>query len=137
MLVDGLLIYLQTIAVTWLVYRGAHLSMPPPQAPRLFDSLAVLGIMVLTAWLYFALTESSARQASLGKRVLRIMVIDAAGGRIAFGQATRRFWLKIFSLGWLLIPFSNRPAMPYLLSGILVIDRGSLNRQPAVSTGPL
>jgi uncharacterized RDD family membrane protein YckC len=49
--------------------------------------------------LYFALMESSARQATLGKRLIGIKVTDAQGRRIGFGRALARFFAA--SLSWL------------------------------------
>lgn len=53
-----------------------------------------LGLLVnlVGRWLYFALMESSASQATLGKRAMGLIVTDGKGQRIAFGQATGRYF---------------------------------------------
>jgi uncharacterized RDD family membrane protein YckC len=43
------------------------------------------------SWLYFALSESSAWQATLGKRLLGLYVADAAGEPVDFWRASLRF----------------------------------------------
>jgi uncharacterized RDD family membrane protein YckC len=53
-----------------------------------FDTNAGGIIWTARAWPYFAGLESSAWQASLGKRVLGMVVTDGAGRRISFGRAT-------------------------------------------------
>lgn len=63
----------------------------------------ILGIVV--SWLYFALMESSANQATLGKMALSLVVTNEQGGRISFGQATGRYFAKILSALILLIGF--------------------------------
>lgn len=45
--------------------------------------------------LYFALTESSSLQASLGKRVLRLAVVRETGGRLAFSSSLLRTASKL------------------------------------------
>jgi uncharacterized RDD family membrane protein YckC len=57
---------------------------------------AILVILILQ-WLYYALMESSNKQATLGKLALGIVVTDLSGGRISFGRATGRYFGKIIS----------------------------------------
>ena len=51
-------------------------------------------VRVLVVWLYFALLESSAGRATLGKRLMGLTVTDAIGGRISFLYAAIRFVFK-------------------------------------------
>lgn len=75
---------------------------------------------------YCTLLESSARQATLGKQVVGILVTSRDGARIGFGRATARFVAKLLSaftlfLGYLLIAFTaRRQALHDLLAGTLV-----------------
>lgn len=64
-------------------------------------------------WLYEALLTSSSWQGTIGKRVLRLKVVDEAGSRIGFGRATGRFFAKIlssmfFCIGYIMIGFTER-----------------------------
>jgi uncharacterized RDD family membrane protein YckC/type II secretory pathway pseudopilin PulG len=73
------------------------------------DYLAAIAL----AWLYYALTESSARQATIGKRAVGIVVSDTAGHRITFAHATGRAFAKLlntltFGIGWLLAAFTEQ-----------------------------
>ena len=52
---------------------------------------------IVFAWLYFALMESSAQQATIGKKMLKLKVTDEAGGRISFKRANARYWAKLLS----------------------------------------
>jgi uncharacterized RDD family membrane protein YckC len=68
---------------------------PPSEAdPRLV--IIMVTIFIMLTWLYFAISESSKMQASLGKRLFRIMVVDVQGNRITFFQASLRFFGKLF-----------------------------------------
>jgi uncharacterized RDD family membrane protein YckC len=64
-------------------------------------------------WLYEALLTSSSWQGTIGKKVLRLKVVDEAGNRIGFGRATGRFFAKILSsmfmcIGFIMIGFTER-----------------------------
>ncbi len=43
-------------------------------------------------WVYMAFMESSAHQATIGKKALKLKVVDTKGNRISFGRASFRFW---------------------------------------------
>ena len=58
--------------------------------------IANLFIIAIT-WMYYAVMESSAKQATLGKLALKLKVTDMDGGRISFGNATGRYFAKIIS----------------------------------------
>lgn len=49
----------------------------------------------LPTYLYFALSESSVQQATVGKRLLGLRVTDTAGKRISFGRALLRTIVKL------------------------------------------
>jgi uncharacterized RDD family membrane protein YckC len=71
-----------------------------------------VAIKLLLAYPYFALMESSSRQATLGKIAMDIKVSDIDGNRISFGRATGRYFLKtasatLFALGYV-VSFSDR-----------------------------
>lgn len=73
---------------------------------------ALMAQTVLT-WLYFAACESSAWQATLGKRALGIRVTDLAGSRISFLRATGRYFGKLLSafmlcFGFLMVAWTQR-----------------------------
>ena len=80
-------------------------------------------------WLYWAGLESSGLQATLGKRVVGLMVTDMAGQRISFGRATGRYFGKILSamlfyVGFLMAAFTDKKqALHDMLAGTLVVLR--------------
>lgn len=49
----------------------------------------------LPTWLYFAWSEQSTLQATIGKRVFRLFVTDIGGDRIAFSRAMLRTVIKL------------------------------------------
>lgn len=91
----------------------------------------ILGAMVglFSYWLYFALFESSAKQSTLGKRVLNLYVTDLSGNRISFGRATGRHFAKLISSATLLIGYmmagwtEKKQALHDMIAGTLVMRR--------------
>lgn len=81
----------------------------------------------LLHWLYFALMESSSRQATLGKMAIGIMVQDYEGRRISFLRGTGRYFGKFLSafilgLGFLMAGFTRRKqALHDMLAETLVV----------------
>jgi len=88
-------------------------------------ALALFSIVV--RWLYFALMESSAWQATLGKKALGLRVTGMDGQRIGFGRATGRYFGKILSaltlmVGFMMAGFTPRKqALHDMIAGTLVV----------------
>lgn len=84
-------------------------------------------ISVALTWLYYTILESSAWQATPGKRALGIKVTDLEGHRIGWGRANGRFWSKILSglilgIGYLMIAFTPRKqALQDIIASTLVV----------------
>lgn len=87
-----------------------------------FFRLGMLGCM-----LYWSLMESSSKQATLGKQLMGIRVVDMEGHRISFGRAAGRALVKglisnIFAIGYLITLFTkNSQALHDLIPGCLVL----------------
>lgn len=75
----------------------------PKEDPESFGLIDVINIVI--GFLYYAVQESSAAQATLGKRALGLKVTSLDGGRISFGSATGRYFGKILSAIILLIGY--------------------------------
>ena len=80
-------------------------------------------------WLYYALFESSSRQATLGKMAAGIIVTDYDGGRISFGRASGRYWGKMVSalilmIGFIMAGFTERKqGLHDIMAGCLVLNK--------------
>ena len=88
--------------------------------------ISMLAVAV-AGWLYFALMESSARGATLGKMALGLRVVDLNGERIGFGRATGRYFGKLLSglilgVGYIMAAFTQqKQALHDIIAGSLVI----------------
>jgi uncharacterized RDD family membrane protein YckC/predicted RNA-binding Zn-ribbon protein involved in translation (DUF1610 family) len=91
------------------------------------DSHGLFSLAV--AWLYFALLESSTKQATLGKMVIGIVVTDERFHRISFARASGRFFGKFVSLliigiGFIMAAFTQRKqALHDMLADTLVVQK--------------
>jgi len=92
---------------------------------NILNILNILGIVIF--WLYFALMESSVKQATLGKMALGLMVTDLNGQRVSFARATGRHFAKIISgltlcIGYVMAGFTRRKqALHDMIASCLVI----------------
>jgi len=123
-----------------LTLDGLVLSIPI----FLLALIPVAGIVLIVVgrWLYFALLESSAAQATLGKRAMGIKVTDGAGNRISFGQATGRYVGALLSrlilyIGFMLAGWTERKqALHDLMANCCVVFRDVEPGQPLPSLRP-
>jgi uncharacterized RDD family membrane protein YckC len=101
----------------------------PSALAAALGAVSVAGRIAL-AWLYFAGTESSERQATFGKIALGLAVEDGTGGRLAFGRATRRLAAKLLSLAPLGLGLAlaaasrRRRALHDVIADTVVVRRG-------------
>ncbi|HEX3155785.1 MAG TPA: RDD family protein [Candidatus Angelobacter sp.] len=91
------------------------------------SAFVYIALAFVGQWLYEALLTSSSWQATIGKRILHLKVVDEAGNRISFGRATGRFFAKILSsmfmcIGFIMIGFTDRKrGLHDMLAGTLVV----------------
>jgi uncharacterized RDD family membrane protein YckC/type II secretory pathway pseudopilin PulG len=99
--------------------------------------LASVGLFVV----YYALMESSARQATLGKLALGIKVTGADGRRIGVGRALARYFGKFISsailgIGFMMAGWTGRKqALHDMIAGTLVVDRNATPESLAAARG--
>lgn len=93
------------------------------------QALAITLLIEMAYWLYYASLESSAWQATLGKRLLGLYVTNLAGQRISFARASGRYFGMVISRLTLLVGFlmagftAKKQALHDLLSGCLVLRK--------------
>ena len=128
--IDGVLLGV-VMAILMTVLSAGSMAAGSPEAVA--AALGMIGVLNLASivgmWLYFALMESSARQATLGKMALGLVVTDLEGRRIGFGRATGRFFGKIlsgliFAIGFLMAGFTARKqGLHDMLASTLVANK--------------
>jgi uncharacterized RDD family membrane protein YckC len=69
-----------------------------PESMEYATGITFIVLLSIGAWLYCAFSESSRYRATLGKRLIGLQVVNAAGGKLTFGQASVRHFMKFLSL---------------------------------------
>jgi len=138
-LIDGAVItlgaFVVAIPLVFLTGLGTLLSQVHPEED-LNDAgfwlimaviLLLAAVSLAVTWLYHALMESSEWQATIGKKVLDLVVTDMAGRRVSFGRATGRHFAKIITnmvpafIGYIMAGFTERKqALHDMIAGCLV-----------------
>ncbi|MCB9357555.1 MAG: RDD family protein [Calditrichaeota bacterium] len=114
-IIDGILVSIVSGPFTWTME---------------FDDFTLsYGFGIIIQWLYFALMESSAKQATLGKLVIGIVVTDESYRRISFARATGRFFSKFISafilgIGFIMAAFTQKKqALHDIIADTLVVQK--------------
>lgn len=109
-LVDGIILSVVQLIFAPIFFAGRvfHYGMWP-----FFMYFPYTIISVAIGWLYFALFQSGEWQATIGKKVMGLVVTDYHGQRISFGRATGRYFSKIISglilcIGFIMIAFTDK-----------------------------
>jgi len=91
----------------------------------------VVSLAFLGGWLYHAKMESSAWQATLGKKALNLRVTDMYGARISFARASGRHFAKLITgmiplgIGFILAGVTERrQALHDMIASCLVLRDG-------------
>lgn len=76
------------------------------------DIIMIFPLFLIANWLYFAILESSSTQATVGKMLLKLRLVNESGMRITFLQASIRHFSKLISqallcIGYLMIIFTK------------------------------
>jgi uncharacterized RDD family membrane protein YckC len=141
-LIDGAVIAIGVcvvaIPLVFLTGLGAYLNeIHPDEDWNNTGVWAIIAVFFLFAtaslvatWLYHALMESSEWQATVGKKVLGLVVTDTEGRRISFGRATGRHFAKIVTnmvpvfIGYIMAGFTEKKqALHDMIAGCLILHR--------------
>ena len=111
MFIDGLIIWIPMAIIGYVIFPQDYVFRSEYQYDysgfytrySLFRGSNLLNVLV--GWLYYALQESSSKQATIGKKAMGLIVTDSDGYRISFGRATGRFFGKYLSMFILFIGY--------------------------------
>lgn len=130
-LIDGILLYIvnRIIGMVFGVSVGAMSGFDESAGETVQTGAVLIAYLVIMVAniAYFAVFESSARQATPGKMALGLIVTDLNGDRISFGRALGRYFAKIISslillIGFIMIGFTERKqGLHDMIAGTLVL----------------
>lgn len=139
MFVDRIFMVLFLLIVTFIFITPEELMY------RYNGTLVIFSL--IAQWLYFTIMESSKYQATFGKIMLGVVVVDDMDERITWGKANARFWSKLISsilgIGYFMAIFTehkqglhDKIADTYVVNKEMLLYKKS-NVKPLVSTGKL
>ena len=111
------------------LFRSVAEGRGPTQPTDAFFGLLALTyvLQIVISWLYLAWFESSQHQATPGKMVFHLKVVDERNRRISFARATGRTFGKYLSsmicmIGWLMVAFTERKqGLHDMIAGTFVV----------------
>jgi len=89
-----LIILVVIVAVILTLIATGGRGVPADQAPWVQMAVAVVLLQVIFSWLYSAILQISAWQATIGMRLAGLRVTDLQGRRLSFARATARYVAK-------------------------------------------
>jgi uncharacterized RDD family membrane protein YckC len=129
-LVDMIVIYMPFGFAFFLIMIGTKfVNARKGYDPAIMFLLAAPAVFIAGTWLYFAVMESSAWQATLGKKLLGLYVTDLNRQRLTLARATGRTLAKYLSVmtagvGYLLCGVTERKqALHDVVAKCLVLRR--------------
>lgn len=111
----------------WVISLATGVGVEVSDEKTLVMAWPIILVFVLGPWLYSAFLESSNWQATLGKKVCGLIVVDDGGNRISFGRATGRYFAKVISaiilyIGFFMAGWTQRKrALHDMIAGTLVL----------------
>ena len=95
---EALAALLLTVIVGYIVKLLTSRSGMSPITGSYLTGIAFIAVLTIGGWLYSAFSESSKWRATIGKRIIGLEVVNASGGKLTFGQASIRHFMKFLSL---------------------------------------
>jgi uncharacterized RDD family membrane protein YckC len=123
--IDQLIIAVPAVFVICFIFGTDALK---PNNPYMTEMKPYIDIgFIVASWLYYALQESSPRQATFGKRMLGLRVADMDGQQIGFVRASARYFGKILSglicsIGYMMAGFTEKKqGLHDMIAGTFVV----------------
>jgi len=116
-LIDGIIIVLPLDALNYMLFGTVDLE----------ENMVMYFIYAIIGTLYFIILPTTNLQATLGKRVMRMKIVDINGNKITLGRSIGRYFAQalshlIFFIGYLMIGFmKNKTGLHDLLAKTYVV----------------
>lgn len=127
-ILDGLVLGVFNVLIELAIVGTSSFSGATRKQDAALSAISSL-VQIIVGWLYFALQESSAAQATPGKRALGIKVTDSRGNRVSFGRATGRHFGQFLSaiilgIGYIMAGFTQKKqALHDIMADCLVVRK--------------
>jgi uncharacterized RDD family membrane protein YckC len=124
--IDTAVLLIPTLLISFL-YRAVYLTADADEMEQVMVEVMDYIQNLLVCWIYSAVLHSSKWQATVGKKVVGLKVIDENGNRISFGRATGRFFAQfisglILAIGYLMVGWTKKKqGLHDIIAGTYVI----------------
>ena len=125
-LIDGIVLYILQAVVGFVgLAIGGTAGEEGAGVAMLFASVA--GIVI--GWLYYAIQESSPKQATIGKQAMGLVVTDMNGEKVSFVKASIRHFAKFLSaiilmIGYIMAFFTEKKqGLHDMIAGTLILQK--------------
>jgi uncharacterized RDD family membrane protein YckC len=110
--IDAAVLLIPTLLISFL-YRAVYLTADADEMVQVMVEVMDFIQNLLVSWIYSAVLHSSKWQATVGKKVVGLKVVDENGNRISFGRATGRFFAQLIStlilaIGYLMVGWTKK-----------------------------
>jgi len=134
-LLDGVILLIVSLVLNFalgVVLGGAGAAGGDEAAVTAAASLvALVGTVLNTVlgWLYYAIQESSPKQATIGKQAFGLVVTDLNGDKVSFVKASIRYFAKYISalillIGYIMAFFTEKKqALHDMIAGTLILQK--------------
>jgi len=134
-LLDGVILLIVSLVLNFalgVVLGGAEAAGGDEAAVTAAASLvALVGTVLNTVlgWLYYAIQESSPKQATIGKQAFGLVVTDLNGDKVSFVKASIRYFAKYISalillIGYIMAFFTEKKqALHDMIAGTLILQK--------------
>ena len=127
LVIDGIILYIFQAIITFVVSLAIGGTAANEEAIGAVASISVV-IIIVIYWLYYAIQESSPKQATIGKQAMGLVVTDMNGEKVSFPKASIRFLSRSLSgillIGYIMAFFTEKKqALHDMLAGTLVLQK--------------
>lgn len=126
-LIDGIILYILGAVVGFVIGLAIGGAAGEDGAGAVALVAGIAGIVI--GWLYYALQESSPKQATIGKQAMGLVVTDMNGERVSFVKASIRHFAKILSalilmIGYIMAFFTEKKqALHDMIAGTVILQK--------------
>lgn len=126
-LIDGIVLYILQAVVGFVIGLAIGGAAGEEGAGAAVLVASVVGIVI--SWLYYAIQESSPKQATIGKQAMGLVVTDMNGEKISFVKASIRSFAKYLSalilfIGYIMAFFTEKKqGLHDMIAGTVVLQK--------------
>ncbi|MCG8345837.1 MAG: RDD family protein [Chlorobiales bacterium] len=122
--IDAVVLMIPVLLISFL-YRSVTLA--ADEMEQAIVEFMDFSLKTIVWWVYCAVLHSSKWQATVGKKVVGLKVVDEKGNRISFGRATGRYFATFLStlilgIGYLMVGWTKKKqGLHDMIAGTYVI----------------